>query len=535
MKIFSSLKSCFEPKYEPSLTVRNKIRLGDTLAGRVLKVKDGGLALFDFNGTKAWAHVTFPVKEGEVIEVSVMENRPRLKLKRVAQTATGSSPGGRVILLSNFPTQDTVNKLQFERGNILGSEGGMAKSKTLPRKITAGIEQLFSHFQQLDMGKNVSALSARLRSYIENSGIFFEKRIENEMQNLYRSNTEISTRHLLQSPEIRDIIKSDLKPCLLILKHFIYEGEPKPQKGITDHLQHLKPLINQMLKSIGVQQAQSATIQHGQKVGQEVVYTDPRKGDDVDIPKTPKMVPVITSLTPKLLHFLKTAGLNLDEKIHHSISKWIDTFEIPSSRENFANPPFDETTIRNILKEDIPQHLKRLEEFFRYRAATSHLFDTKELEDIKKSLTRVRAEVESWQVTADAGKKAQKPEAGQVMAFTLPLPEGTGKGKLKIFYSRKRKSRTNEGFKMSLLLQMENTGAVRTDFFLLDKQLKITFYLNDQKIEKIIHTHADSIKTALAEHFSRVLLNVVVSERKVEDFEIEHLLTENRGLIDLRV
>jgi len=527
MNIFSSLKLNFEPKYEPSSTILNKIRMGDTLTGRVLKVKNNGLALFDFNRTKAWAQVTFPVKKGEVIEVSVMENRPRLKLKRVGQTRTAFSHASKLIPLSTFPTENAIHKLQSEIGRAIGPDGWIFKSKTLPPKISAGIEQLFSHFQQLDMGKRSSDLSFRLRSYIENSGIFFEKKVENEIQSLYRSNTEISTRHLLQHPKISNIIKSDLKPCLLILKHFINENEFRPQKGSTENLQYLKPLINRMLENIGFQQTKSLEIQKGQKVNPEFVYPDPRKGTHMDISE-------IGKIASKLHHFVKTEGLNVDEKIHYSILKVIDTFEPASSRENAANPIIDEATLRNILKEGIPKHLKRLEEFFKHQAST-HLLDPKELEDIKKSLSRVRAEVNDLQGTGDVTQKAQKPETGQAITFALPLPEENGKGKLKIFYSRKRKSGTDEGFKMSLLLQMQNIGAIRTDFFLLKKQLKIVFYLNDHKIEKIIHAHADSIKTSLAEHFNRVLLNVVISEKKVEEFDIEHLLTDKNSLVDLRV
>ncbi len=528
MNIFSSLKLNFEPKYEPSSTVLNKIRMGDTLTGRVLKVKDNGLALFDFNRTKAWAQVTFPVKKGEVIEVSVIENRPRLKLKRVGQTRTAFSHAGKLIPLSTFPAESAIHKLQSEIGKAIGPEGWILKSKILPRKISAGIEQLLSHFQQLDMGKKSSDLSIRLRSYIENSGIFFEKKVEKEIQNLHRSNTEISTRHLLQHPKITNIIKSDLKPCLLILKHFINENEFRPQKGRTENLQHLKPLINRMLENIGFQQTKSLEIQKGQKVNPEFVYPDPRKGTRMDISE-------IGKIAPKLHHFLKTAGLNVDKKIHHSILKVIETFEPASSRENAASPFIDEATLRNILKEEIPKHLKRLDEFFKHQATSANLLDPKELENIKKLLSRVRTEIDDLQGTGDVTQKAQKPETGQVITFALPLPEENGKGKLKIFYSKKRKSGTDEGFKMSLLLQMQNIGAIRTDFFLLNKQLQIAFYLNDHKIEKIIHAHADSIKTSLAEHFDRVLLNVVISERKVEEFDIEHLLTDNNSLVDLRV
>jgi microsomal dipeptidase-like Zn-dependent dipeptidase len=112
--------------------------------------------------------------------------------------------------------------------------------------------------------------------------------------------------------------------------------------------------------------------------------------------------------------------------------------------------------------------------------------NAKELEEIRKSLSHVRAEIDNLQAPGEDAKKTQRPEAEQVMAFTLPLREEDGKGRLKIFYSKRKKGGADEGFKMSLFLEMENTGPVRTDFFLLNKKLKITFYLIDHRIENII-------------------------------------------------
>ena len=346
---------------------------------------------------------------------------------------------------------------------------------------------------------------------------------------------EISTRELHQNSKIRNIVKSDLKPCLLILKHFVNESDLSPQKGSTENLRNIKPLINQMLENIGFQQAKSLEIQQGQKVSPETVYTDPRLAHHMDMRNTGNMNSTLSKLAPKLHRFLEIVGPNVDEKIHHSILKVLDASEIASSRKTSESPTIDEATRPNILNEGMIQQLKRLEEFFKHRAASDNPFDPKELEDIKKSLSHIRTEVENRGLAEGGEKKGQKTETGQIITFALPLPEETGKGKLKIFYSKKRKNGTDEGFKMSLLLQMENVGAIRTDFFLLKKQLKITFYLSDHKIENIIHAHTNSIKNALAEHFSRVLIDVLVSERKVEDFEVEHLLTENTSLIDLRV
>jgi hypothetical protein len=659
MKILSTLKSYMEPKSKPSSTVPNKIALGDTLTGRVLKVKTDGLALFDFNGTKAWSKVSFPVKEGAQIAVTVIENHPRIKLKLLDATPTASPRTGKNTPFLDFPAENTVRKLQLALGKILGPEEWTFKRTTLPQKIATGIEQLSAHFQQFNFGKGITELSSRLRSYMENSGIFFEKKIENEIQNLYRSHGEIPTRQLHQHPEIRNIIKSDLKPCLLILKHFIQENEQKSQKNGLDQVRDLKPLINRMLENIGFEQTKSARLPQARDVNNpKMVYADPRKGNEAlpvkteelaltisrltpklhqflkangvnmdekvhhsflkvinlfefifskessldpranektpspvlaeDMPQhlkrvaeffrhqatasglldakdledikkslppargetavpdprkedvgapaeTGKLLPTITRLTPKLHHLLKTDGVSMDEKVHHSFLKVINLFEFISSKESSSDPRANEKTPSPVLAEDMPQHLKRVAEFFRHQAITNGLLDAKDLEDIKKSLSHVRAEIESWEGAGAGTKRAQRPETGQVISFTLPLPEETGKGKLKVFYSKKSKRETDEGFRLSLLLEMKNTGPIRTDFFLLNRQLKITFYLSDHRIEKVILAHADSVRDALAEHFSSVMVDVAVSERKVENFDIEHLSAERTSLIDLRV
>ena len=81
MNIFSNLRLHLNTKFETLKTGQDKLHLGDRLTGRVLEVKGQGLALFDFTRMKAWAQVAFPVKKGEVIEVSVVEKGPQLKLK----------------------------------------------------------------------------------------------------------------------------------------------------------------------------------------------------------------------------------------------------------------------------------------------------------------------------------------------------------------------------------------------------------------------------------------------------------------------
>ncbi len=392
MNIFSNLRLHLDTKFEALKTGQDKLRLGDQLTGRVLEVKGQGLALFDFTRMKAWAQVAFPVKKGEVIEVSVVEKGPQLKLKLLDPSRKAASYASRVFAISEFPAEKTLKSLQSEIKKIMATQGRMLELPTMPRHVQTSIVRIASHFQQLNMGEKVSELSSQLRSYIENSGAFFEKKIENAIGKLQPADREISSKDLHQSSEIKDIIKNDLKPNLFILKYFFDKNEMKSAGENENHLKNLKPLINRILEDLGLQQGKAI----------------------------------------------------------------------------------------------------------------------------------------------DAQQK-QKAEGSQIITFALPLREENHSGKLRIYYAGKSKNGPKEGFKMSLLLQMEKIGDIRTDFFLLNKDLRITFYINDHKIKKIITAHADLIKKPLTEHFSHLMLDVVVSERKIEEFKIEHLMSENTSLLDLRV
>jgi hypothetical protein len=153
MKIFSTLKSYMGPGREQPSPVRTEIRSGLTLTGRVMKVKANGLALFDFNGTKAWSQVAFPVKEGTLIDVLVLEDQPRLKLKRIDPTEIAPSRFTKIAPFSSFPSEKAFQKLQLGLGKILDTEGWTLKKNPLPRKIAAGMEQLASHFRHLNLGR----------------------------------------------------------------------------------------------------------------------------------------------------------------------------------------------------------------------------------------------------------------------------------------------------------------------------------------------------------------------------------------------
>ncbi len=534
MTIFSGFKLNLVPKYESASMSAKGIRPGDFLAGRVLKVKEGGEALFDLNGKKVWTNVDFPIKEKQVIPLSVVETEPHLKLKLLDQAEKVLSWTHKTDPRPSFPAERAIPTLPTELKMGMDREGWMLNGKPLAPPIQRALDRVLSHFKNLEVEKGASHLSGQLRKYIQNSGLFFEKRLHDKIHALSGSHLKISPRQLQQHADIRNIVGNDIKPSLLILKGVEKERALSFKRGKSIFPEQLRSLINRMLENIRFQQSGSLKTQMGQKIDPQVVYADPRKAGGSEVTRKEATGQLIQQLSPRLRHLLQTGGDRLDGKTHNALLKLLGAFETAIPRENGAKPVMDDSTVRHILNGDVLKHVKRLERFCMHRAPTVQWLDTKVLMDMGKRLSHLRAEIERGPLAGNSPKEGGKSETGQVFVLALPLPEESGTGKLKIYYARKGKEGKKQGFRMSLFLQMQNIGEVRTDFFLLNKELKITFYLDDHGVEKAIRGNADSVKESLAKHFGRVLMDAVVSERKVKDFDLEYLLTDDRRLIDLK-
>ncbi|MCF8131145.1 MAG: hypothetical protein K9N10_21755 [Deltaproteobacteria bacterium] len=491
MSIITSLKTIFETGIERAPEPLKEIRQGDILRGRVLKVKEKGVALFDFNGKKVWANVTFPVKEKQVISASVLETGHQLRLKLLDEKQIPSKRIGKGFLHFTFPDDKSLQTLSREIANAFVTERSAAKFKSIPPDIQTSLKRIFVHFRLMDFEKGVLHLGERLRALVEESGIFFEKRLFDKIRAFQPADGQVPAGKLHKAadillkqtfmeggrprlklheePEIRNLFKNDLKPNLLGIKGYMDE---KSLAGQKDYLPpHLKPLIERLLAGILFQQTNKSEVTpKGPTANPWSPYTDPRK----------------------------TGGIEL-------------------------------------VQSKASLHMKQLETFYRSQPATSSLFDSGDLEEIRKSLSLLKLEVEEGRSAGNSAKTAPKFDAAQIITFSLPLPEESGRGKLKVFYPKNRKNDEDEGFKMSLLLQLRNIGDVRSDFFLINKNLGITFFLNDRKIEKIIRNDMDVVKKSLEPLFSRVAIDVVVSEKEVQEFEIEQLLVDDVRLIDLKV
>jgi len=126
-------------------------------------------------------------------------------------------------------------------------------------------------------------------------------------------------------------------------------------------------------------------------------------------------------------------------------------------------------------------------------------------------------------------------EPFQVFTYTLPLEEENQAAKLKIYYPKKQKTGSKKGFQISLLLNMDRLGELRTDFYLLEKDLTVTFFVKDPSAKTKIQENQLDLQKLLNPFFNQTLVRVIVSEKKIKDFDLQDAQTTSDKRVDVRV
>jgi len=389
MKIVSLIKSAILSKLDMTPPGRGDLRVGDKLVGRVIEVKSNRKALIDFGRFRALAELEFPVKKGEVINVKVIEKGVplRLSLNGVKPVSTGGAK--KTVTLGEFPSKNLLEELRSQIKDPLYSPDSINKGKPVPLEVKNAIIKINSHFEPIDISKNMSQLSSQLKTLTEESGIFYEKKIEKIIETLL-SKKNIVSKEINQTPELKNIINKDLKPNLLILRDFL---------------------------------------------------------DGKDF--------------------------------------------------------------------------------------MSKISGTKNLEGIRNTVEKLLTEILARQ--NDTGFRPLKSESIQVYTYLLPLKEVKQDARIRIYYPKKNRSKSKDGFRVSLLLIMDQIGQIRTDFFLIKKNLDISFFVNEGNIKKCLDDHLEDLRESLNDHFNNLAVRVVVSEKKIDEFEFEDLIPLSSGLIDVKV
>jgi len=231
---------------------------------------------------------------------------------------------------------------------------------------------------------------------------------------------------------------------------------------------------------------------------------------------------------PLLKSRLEDAGLFFEKKLADIVRQLADRPESDLTRELTRSPE-----IKKILTQDLKPILFMLKEYLEIPDSISKILDAKSLASFKGTLDMLLADISNQQSRAIS--RHELPDPFQVFSFVLPLKEDQKKAQLKLYCPKKKQNGSRAGFKISLLLDMDRIGEIRTDFFLMKKDLSITFFVKDEVSKKQFETHFEEISEPLNSLFDYLVLKAVVSDKKIQEFHHEDLDLGGDRQIDLRI
>lgn len=388
MDTTSQITVSIKPELSELLLNVKSFKPGSTLKLKILELR-GDRALIDFGKFRATADIKLPVTLGEELRVKVLESGRQLKMSVIGPEqkiplGTDSAPAS-----LGDPTGHSLKKAQTDLKLVLNQALESQTGKSLPQSITNILNGLNSHFESFDLEKVVTKLIPQLKAYLENSGVFLEKYLEDSILKSLGSSESVTPKQLADLPDAKHILDHDLKTNLMAMK-FLMEDKEILQKFLG--------------------------------------------------PKT-------------------MAALN--------------------------------SSINSLLSDIIHQQGR-------------------------------------------AAGQLDSVEPFQIFSYVLPLKEDEQTARLKVYY-QKKKSDANKGFRISLLLSLDRLGDLRTDFFLLDKDLAITFFVKEDSVKAKIQENFLELQKLLHGFFDQILLKVIVSEKKVADFDHEDHQVSGDSRVDLRI
>jgi hypothetical protein len=238
----------------------------------------------------------------------------------------------------------------------------------------------------------------------------------------------------------------------------------------------------------------------------------------------------VAKLMPVLKLYVENAGFFFEKKLADIIDPFVQGpgSEGKSTQELTQAPP-----VKKVLANDLKPVLFMLKGFLENPELSAKFLNTRNLSSFRSNLDLLLADIFNQQ--SRAAHKHDLPDPYHVFSFALPLKENQPRAKLKFYFPKRRKNGSKNGFKISLLLDMDNIGKIRTDFLLLKKDLAITFFVNDDTRKTKFEENFEELRTQLEPIFDSFILRTIVSPKKISDFQREDLDLSNDKQIDLRI
>jgi hypothetical protein len=238
----------------------------------------------------------------------------------------------------------------------------------------------------------------------------------------------------------------------------------------------------------------------------------------------------ISKLASDLKAYIENSGIFFESKVKDALVNLIDKSEqLPL--KNLGNIP----EIKEIFIRDLKPNLLLLKEFVAAGQAMAVDTDPKVRipAQLKSMVDTLLSDIDSQQKLAL--RKQILLDPFQVLTFLLPLKEKDQNARIKFYYPKKHKDAAKNEFKVSLLLNMDRLGEIRTDLAQCGKELGITFFVKNDSHKDTLENHYPEINAVLDPIYDYIILQTLVSKKKIDDFQREDLFFSEDRRVDIKV
>ena len=279
MAISSHITVAIKPEFYKSNMKMGALQPGSTLVLKIVELK-GDRALIDFGNFRTTADIKIPVTLGEELTVKVIEAGKQLKLGVINLDPKNSMPREASAQRSETPPAEILNKIQNDVTRILNQAVNSSAGKKTPSSIFNILASLNAYFEPFELKEIISDLLPRLRSHFENSGIFFEKSLEQAITRELQDRDGGTPKNMADLSEVKTIFKRDLKPNLLMLQHLINDKESLQKIFDPRTMAVMKKAIDTLLSDINYQQGRAVSHLDSADPFQVFTFTLPLKTED---------------------------------------------------------------------------------------------------------------------------------------------------------------------------------------------------------------------------------------------------------------
>jgi hypothetical protein len=225
---------------------------GDHLNGRVIRIENDGRVLMDFSQFKALTEVPIKVSVGQTLPLEIVKTGNPLTMRIVYPKAP---------LLDQIQSQATqhsssvfspklMQQITFDLKILDNALTDIKATAVTNTNIQSALKALETLFAGLDLNSDSKTLAADIQTLIENSGLFYEKRVAMILENLLNGSIDMQG---LQG-EIRALIHSDFKPNAHFLLEFLNTLDQEALDLDETAKKRLQSALKEMLTDLQQQQ-----------------------------------------------------------------------------------------------------------------------------------------------------------------------------------------------------------------------------------------------------------------------------------------